>query len=1488
MTRTLCPRRTILACSLVLASSWVTSAWAINSDDFNRACGELANHWTVVDPIGDATVDAIGEGTSDAQLRIQVPAGTSHNLWTGSLDAPRVVQSVSDTDFELEVKFESALTQQYQGQGVIVEGGGQLMRFDFYSANSGTYIFAATFTNGKGTSKLNQSVSLGAVQYMRVARQGSTWTLSHSSDGTNFIVATQFTFSIAVDTVGVFALNAGGSAPAHTVLVDYFFDTFSPISPEDGTVAGGGTPRTLTVNTSGSGVVTQSPDLPTYDCEEDVLLTAVPAQGAIFNGWSGDVVSTQNPITVSMTADVTVTATFVPAPPPPVISNLSVSTTLTDATVTWTTDVPATSEVDYGPTAAYELGTESDTTLVTSHSITLPNLDPGTTYHYLARSSVGYDIEAESSDATFVTQVADVLISDDFNHACDVLSLEWEMIDPLEDATFNVVGGGTGDAQVEISVPAGIGHDVWTGGILAPRIRQSVDDLDFSLEAKFDSPVLSKYQGQGFVVETDDPGQFIRFDVYSNGPNTRVFAATFTSFTPTILLNATVTLTAPYYLRLSRNGDSWLCEYSADGSVWTTATSFFFTANVEYVGVFSLNEGSSPAHTTVIDYVSNVADPVVNEDVTPRGDASPKTVSVNVIGSGQVTLDPDLPTYPCGSSVTITAVEDFGYDFSVWSGDLSSTEPSITVVLGEDLNLDATFVVDTVPPTISNVETVAGQVGAIVNWDTDEIATSRVNYGETPSLEIGYVEDVALKTNHSIVLAGLNPSTTYYYEIETADENGFISTYVGALSTTPATPGPSGFVSDDFNVACAALLSHWSEVNPAGDCSFNVVGIGVDARLEIHTPAGPSHSLWPGNLDAPRVIQPIIDTDFEIEVGFVSQPSAKFQSQGIIVEDAFGQFIRFDLYHDGNSMRLFAAYVSASGDILHDIEIEEPSVSNMRVRRVGDSWTQEYSSDGGVTWQGASFTQVLSAAYAGVFALNHSVSTTTAPAFTAIFDYVFDTTRRLIPEDGNVSGTAGPKVLTTSVSGLGSVTADPDQPDYICGQSVAVTAQPDPGQAFDGWSGDVVSLSNPLNLTMSEDLSITANFILDTQPPVVSGVTESLGSTAATIRWTTNEPADSVVDYGETLSYEIGTVSDPAYVQTHAVTLTGLTPSTLYYYEITTTDANGFVSNAQGSFTTQTADGTPTLDLWYGNQQFFGTIGFPQPWVNIVGNTSDPDGVSSLTYSLNGGPERNLNMGPDTRRLADPGDFNIDIRTENLNIGSNTVIIRSTDGLGNVATELVDVVFDDSNVWPLPTTIDWSTSSFVPDHGQVVDGNWEIVNDKLHSIQLDYDRLVAIGDVSWTDYEVTVAITIDGYDVGGFDRPSNHPGIGLAARWPGHSDWGAHQPEIGYLPLGAIAWYTFYEDGIHRQRLEGNSGTKLQQNRSLSYGVPYVFKFRVETLPANEARFRFKLWEEGTTEPANWDFDLTEDSSVPQSGSILLISHHVEATFGNVTVVPLP
>ena len=67
------------------------------------------------------------------------------------------------------------------------------------------------------------------------------------------------------------------------------------------------------------------------------------------------------------------------------------------------------------------------------------------------------------------------------------------------------------------------------------------------------------------------------------------------------------------------------------------------------------------------------------------------TVSANPASAGTVT--PDTGLFDEGATVSLTATPAPAYRFDHWSGDLSSTSSSVTVIIEQDMNVSAHFVI---------------------------------------------------------------------------------------------------------------------------------------------------------------------------------------------------------------------------------------------------------------------------------------------------------------------------------------------------------------------------------------------------------------------------------------------------------------------------------------------------------------------------------------------------------------------------------------------------------------------------------------------------------------------------------------------------------------------------------------------------------------------------------------------------------------------------
>ena len=96
---------------------------------------------------------------------------------------------------------------------------------------------------------------------------------------------------------------------------------------------------------------------------------------------------------------------------------------------------------------------------------------------------------------------------------------------------------------------------------------------------------------------------------------------------------------------------------------------------------------------------------------------------------------------------------------------------------------------DVTPPGISAIAVgTVNQNGASISWLTDEAADSQVEYGSTDAYGLSTTINRSLLTNHTVVVSGLDPDSTYHYRIKSRDAAGNESTSVDLTFRTPATP----------------------------------------------------------------------------------------------------------------------------------------------------------------------------------------------------------------------------------------------------------------------------------------------------------------------------------------------------------------------------------------------------------------------------------------------------------------------------------------------------------------------------------------------------------------------------------------------------------------------------------------------------------------------------------------------------------------------------
>lgn len=1306
----------------------------ITSDDFSSAALNTGL-WTFVNPGAPSTLSLIGTGTNDALLSIQVPAGTPHDVWTGGNGAPRIMQNTANTDFEVEVKFQSILASAFQIQGIIVQQDlNNFIRFDVYRNLTETRIFAATFVAGTPTIRHNVAITGATPLFLRVRRTGNQWQQWYSYNGTTWIPAALFNHTLAATAIGPFAGNAGSPAPAFTALVDYFFNTAAPIVPEDPLAPNPWWSQTrryrvpYEVRSNGFERINKPVEIPIN------FTTHLSSLGQ--NG-------TFAPTSIRVIE----------------VSNAGVPT---DTSVSFQFDPDST----YNP--------------LTNAGGTLTCLLPGSTGATGVRYLHIYFDKEDFGPFTLPPITQSVVLTDGVDYRGQT---SFKIETPIGTYYYHKLGGGFAsfiDTQ---------GND-WLG--YAPGGGSAGDFRGL--------PNLGDVFHPGYTNSTSS--------VISSGPLKSRIRSTSTDGGWECVWDI-----FPGYARMTllrKSADYWFMYEGTPGGSLEASTDFVVRSTGARTPLTTSWTEDLPGNEWAYfgdGGMQRVLYLIHHEDDTQPDYFRQMENNMTVFGFGR--QDPCCTRYLTAVPQTFTMGFSEDSSFAGASRVINSSYQELYLVPGIPVtNLDPISLPSIVThpanqsilvgQTATFVVAAAGSLPLQYQWQRNGVAIP----GAT---SFAYTTPAAIAADNSTQFRCVvtNPSGS--------------ATSNPALLNVQAVTTP--IISDDFN-ALSLNTGLWTYTNPGTPSTLSLVGAGTeDALLSIQIPAGSAHDVWTDGVGVPRIMQPSPNSDFEIEVKFQSAFNARFQIQGVLIQQDNGNLLRFDFYRDAVGPRVFAAsFVNGVPTTRHNVAVAPGNPLYMRVRRLGNEWTQTYSFNGTTWLNGASFTHNIVVTSVGPFFGNAG---SPAPAFTGLLDYFFNIASPKIPEDGALPP--------------------------------------------------------------------------DTTSPVITSVVATPSATSAQITWTTDELATGIVQYGLTTGYELGSASHPGRLISHQVQVPNLLPSTTYQFRVISADSSGNTrTSGNFSFTTQ-ASPNPVISIWYGKQQTFGQIGNPVPDINILGNVTDPDGIKTLRYTLNGGSLRTLTVGPDTRRLARKGDFNIDIPYSSLLTGANQIVITATDSLNNVSRDTVTANYVAGNSWPQTYGVDWSTTSSIGNVAQVVDGKWTIQSNGLRTVQTGYDRAVAIGERTWTNYEITVPITIFSVDsVAAFQFPSNGAGIGFLMRWPGHSDLpgplAGRQPKTGFLPLGALSWYAYQPGGVQQFRMLGNNVQTIavdSTGKRLSLNIEYNFKMRVQTLPGTGSVYRMKVWQVGTSEPPTWDLTGMQGLSDPQMGSVLLMAHQVDVRIGNVSIVPV-
>lgn len=316
-----------------------------------------------------------------------------------------------------------------------------------------------------------------------------------------------------------------------------------------------------------------------------------------------------------------------------------------------------------------------------------------------------------------------------------------------------------------------------------------------------------------------------------------------------------------------------------------------------------------------------------------------------------------------------------------------------------------------------------------------------------------------------------------------------------------------------------------------------------------------------------------------------------------------------------------------------------------------------------------------------------------------------------------------------------------------------------------------------------------------------------------------------------------------------------------------------------------------SIEIWYGPRQSFGQVGEAQAWINILGRVRGVESLEALRVAIHGGPAQTLSTGSDRHRLARPGDFNAELPWDGFHPGENSVRFHAEWRDGSAAHADVTLQIERGRRWPLPYAVDFSSVKDLQAAVQVVDGRWVLTQDGVRTAEPYYDRVLCLGDASWTDFEATVLLTLHGFTPPAPGPPTyNVTHVGVALRWRGHTQ-DERQPSRQWYPLGAQGELLIGPDLPHcRWRILPNEKQRIYagERNAVALNRPFRVKAQVATLADGRSRYRFKQWMDGDPEPQSWDVTACEPgaSDFP-SGSLCLVPHNTDVTIHEVRVEPL-
>ena len=840
--------------------------------------------------------------------------------------------------------------------------------------------------------------------------------------------------------------------------------------------------------------------------------------------------------------------------PPQILDVAAGQVTASSASVAWTTDEPASSQVEYGTTIAYGSATTLDTTLATSHSQPLTGLSPSTVYHYRVLSRDGAGNLATGMDATFTTATT-----------------------PAPSLTI----------------------DCWDDASQSPVLATTTNPGDINLsDGRWTEFLYTR--GRSF------PTLVAGADEYENNslPPMRFFTSG--------IANGTYDVYANLYTEDAGRNMRYFWGYSSSDTkhyyIDTVGGSGGATQHTEYrLGSVTVTDGSFSLYAQDADLLSGDY-PVFGwawiRLVPTGGDVTPPQISN--VAAGQVTASAATVTWttdePASSQVEYGTTIAYGSATTLdatlatsHSQPLTGLSPSTVYhyrVLSRDgagnlaTGMDATFTTAAAPTpslTINDVSVTEGNSGSV-----NAVFTVSLSAASGLPVSVAYAtangsatagSDYTAKTGTLNFAPGVTTQTVSVAVLgdTVAEPNEtFAVNLSGAVNATLADSQGLGTILD--NDAVPSLTINDVSVTEGNSGSVNAVftvslsaasGLPVSvayATANGSATAGSDYTAKTGTLNfAPGVTTQTVsvavlgDTvaepneTFAVNLsGAVNATLADSQGLGTILDnDAVPTSITINCWDDASQSPVLATTTNP-GDI---------NLSDGR-------WTEFLYT------RGRSFPTLV----AGADEYENNSLPPMRFFTSGIANGTYDVYANLYTEDAGRNmryfwGYSSSDTKHYSIDAVGGSGGATQHAEYRLG-SVTVT---DGSFSLYAQDADLLSGDYPVFGWAWIRLVPTGG---DVTPPQISNVAAGqVTASAATVTWTTDEPASSQVEYGTTIAYGSATTLDATLATSHSQPLTGLSPSTVYHYRVLSRDGAGNLATGMDATFTTAAAPTPSLTI---------------------------------------------------------------------------------------------------------------------------------------------------------------------------------------------------------------------------------------------------------------------------------------------------------------------